>query len=574
MTFSNYFYDIFLEKRRTEKSYVIDRLEKYKNDPYVFITFTSDFRGHAKFGINPQSHYNTPIGIYSYPLKVYYDTIKNYRDIPFKKELPNIFVFRPKNPDKILFDSKFSLDDLHKYFPDATISTSLDNILKDSEKYQNTISSFVREIANVSHYKEYKKVAPRNNACYEYNNHLYVWTNNMLMGYDNYFKFPKDINSIRNIIDEMIKDGETFMSTAIVQVDQLKPAGFSDSMSTIVVNVTANGKLHTRNKPLGEFILDNFNYTSIIEDYRITQKDFALAYLKYTQHAYDSDETEILNAAYSLFLENSAYNKTPLQSLLTETRKLANENSRKWTIELMKLGIEGVVDDTGSGIIHSNEPFQGVFFKTPELEVLDLIKNNEGKNWNREYSKTDEESRFLSVLDALKTSIVELKLPILRNTGAEQLIKPDFKLKKFVYRCIYYVIKKHIYEHLYANKHHKYAKKYLQVLGEHVPPTFAGVRKFLHIARRTPGQYLMDISRLDLTLTDNEKESLVKFAVILNHIKQLDYYMSNYSSKRFIYSLKDTIVFVINELSTEEGSEFVSAIERYLLESGNSMTIE
>ena len=42
-----------------------DYVEKYKNDPDVYISFTEI----DKIGINPQSKYNTPVGIYTYPLK-------------------------------------------------------------------------------------------------------------------------------------------------------------------------------------------------------------------------------------------------------------------------------------------------------------------------------------------------------------------------------------------------------------------------------------------------------------------------------------------------------------------------
>jgi hypothetical protein len=43
----------------------IDTFSMYANKPNMFVTFTQL----PKVGINPQSNYNTPIGVYSYPLK-------------------------------------------------------------------------------------------------------------------------------------------------------------------------------------------------------------------------------------------------------------------------------------------------------------------------------------------------------------------------------------------------------------------------------------------------------------------------------------------------------------------------
>jgi hypothetical protein len=48
------------------------QLKEYVDDPSIFISFTEI----DKIGINPQSNYNTPLGIYTYPLQVAW---KNYK---------------------------------------------------------------------------------------------------------------------------------------------------------------------------------------------------------------------------------------------------------------------------------------------------------------------------------------------------------------------------------------------------------------------------------------------------------------------------------------------------------------
>lgn len=73
----------------------VEQLEKYSDDPNVFISFTEIH----KIGINPGSKYRTPNGIYAYPLKQLWGDIKRstYKmNVPFAGNNPNIFVFKPK----------------------------------------------------------------------------------------------------------------------------------------------------------------------------------------------------------------------------------------------------------------------------------------------------------------------------------------------------------------------------------------------------------------------------------------------------------------------------------------------
>jgi hypothetical protein len=92
-------------------------LEKYANDPEVYVSFVSDvgvnshadagtkqseFKGDAakkqshnvrgsKIGINPRSDWDTPIGIYAYPIDYALDKNLN---VPFAGNKPYIYVFR------------------------------------------------------------------------------------------------------------------------------------------------------------------------------------------------------------------------------------------------------------------------------------------------------------------------------------------------------------------------------------------------------------------------------------------------------------------------------------------------
>jgi hypothetical protein len=98
-----------------------DYLKKWKDDPDVYISFTHI----DKVGINPQSKYNTPIGIYTYPLKTAWFEYNIGRDqslegIPFAGNAPHIWVVRAKT-------GKTFIEDMHtdygsdKFDKDAVI---------------------------------------------------------------------------------------------------------------------------------------------------------------------------------------------------------------------------------------------------------------------------------------------------------------------------------------------------------------------------------------------------------------------------------------------------------------------
>jgi hypothetical protein len=74
----------------------IDNLDRYKDDPDVFITFTRIL----KVGINPQSEFETPFGVYSYPLKeawkMYADNNAGLLYVPYAGTSPYVTVIKRK----------------------------------------------------------------------------------------------------------------------------------------------------------------------------------------------------------------------------------------------------------------------------------------------------------------------------------------------------------------------------------------------------------------------------------------------------------------------------------------------
>lgn len=74
------------------------------------------------------------------------------------------------------------------------------------------------------------------------------------------------------------------------------------------------------------------------------------------------------------YAEREAKNNQAVTKLWNVTRLFAEQDAAKWSSLLMKLGYEGVVDQ-GDGLIHPSEPHQAVFFSIKPLQYAGAIKN-------------------------------------------------------------------------------------------------------------------------------------------------------------------------------------------------------
>lgn len=116
--------NILLEKCQTP----MEILEKYKDDDNTFVTFRGrviatnetprrirDIRvwETEKIGINPFYIYDTPIGVYFYPIKSYWPIIEA-NQMPFAGNRPLMYVVKAKNPDKLLIGGDYSMEDYNR----------------------------------------------------------------------------------------------------------------------------------------------------------------------------------------------------------------------------------------------------------------------------------------------------------------------------------------------------------------------------------------------------------------------------------------------------------------------------
>lgn len=106
---------------------IMDILEKYEDDENAFLHFADPIEPRAmkdgksvdkkttRLGLNPLTSYDTPAGIYGYPIKQEYENIKQ-QSLNFAMDRRHMYVFRPKNPERCARVSTYTNEDFHRDF--------------------------------------------------------------------------------------------------------------------------------------------------------------------------------------------------------------------------------------------------------------------------------------------------------------------------------------------------------------------------------------------------------------------------------------------------------------------------
>jgi len=90
------------KKPKTLRDVILDQYEG-ENVVGLFASYTVV----DKVGINPRSGYNTPLGIYCYPLEYVIAQFKSQNDVPYMGKTPYVHIFRATRPEREL--------DIHNY---------------------------------------------------------------------------------------------------------------------------------------------------------------------------------------------------------------------------------------------------------------------------------------------------------------------------------------------------------------------------------------------------------------------------------------------------------------------------
>lgn len=84
-----FIHDLFEKRPDARRQPLIKKLEVFRDDPNVFVTFTNVL----KLGVNPHSEWIDPIGIYAYPVQQIYEELEQII-IPWAGDRRYAFIFR------------------------------------------------------------------------------------------------------------------------------------------------------------------------------------------------------------------------------------------------------------------------------------------------------------------------------------------------------------------------------------------------------------------------------------------------------------------------------------------------
>ena len=129
-------------------THVVSLLSKYADNPSIYITFTDL----PKVGINPQYNFDTPAGIYAYPLQATWDEFVN-DDLPFASDRKYVQVLQSQGNIKDVSDYK-----------DGDFEKDKAKLIElYGDKFKND-ASFLREVKDavgLPDEKEYDKLAQK-----------------------------------------------------------------------------------------------------------------------------------------------------------------------------------------------------------------------------------------------------------------------------------------------------------------------------------------------------------------------------------------------------------------------------
>lgn len=128
------------------KQTVYESLKQYKDDPNIYISLTHV----EKIGLNPRSQYDTPLGVYCYPLGIVWeqyelDKVGDLTVLPYAGKNPFVWVLRAKNKLINMSTSDYNrqnmlrdnilIEKIYKDFYEQQMLEELDNTNIHGEEY-------------------------------------------------------------------------------------------------------------------------------------------------------------------------------------------------------------------------------------------------------------------------------------------------------------------------------------------------------------------------------------------------------------------------------------------------------
>jgi hypothetical protein len=367
---------------RTSASDIVKVLQYYsslRGNEYYYISYTML----DKLGINPRSGYNTPIGIYSYPLNdaMVSDIERSglKAGVPYMGESPYIWLFRPKNNTNGLvigeYDTANFNSDRDKLFE---FVNDRDKRIND-DVFDKIVSFSIRDAKNQSSSGYIWNLTRILAKILTGSSSLSVYTGNLLKINDR-IRYKGKTGVITDIYDseeyevEFLDTENNVIDSIVISVDDPDITVVSDTTKNEYAKALSGLKFAIGNLA----VLNNPNATP---RYRIIDVDFEKGgvILKHI----NNKKSEFFWPFHRLYKGNPQYAPDTNESIIVEYKKgslKAKSSSVMWTYLLHRvLGYDYVDDSLGIGIIHDNEPVQAVFFGRNVVDVVERFVNPDKK---------------------------------------------------------------------------------------------------------------------------------------------------------------------------------------------------
>ena len=366
------------EKTRADKEGVrldtafqkLEKLAEGSDDmrPTAFLHF-SDIN---KLGINPQSHYNTPLGIYAYPNTAYIRNLFRRGKLPFAQNRKYIVTFKVKPDQNIIYnDGKKGIptEQYYNYLDEM----ATDEFLKKNKKAAG-LYDLVEEIKDIKYGNGrnfFQQLLRKARATLEEKGRDF----SPKQGEEN------DQGLSENIVEMIVRDFVTYPYGEVRTLDEI------ETQLRAMMNYWDEEGIEKR-----QITEDDAKVVlSVCEPYldevkaeaaklrQATDKDIERAN-KFSKHGNVSlmEKYSELKAEWA----GDATSKHNLGMFWNITRNSAKGDGKAksmiaWRKILVTLGIDGIVDAAGEGLIHPSEKVQAVFFSKKVVELLEIIPNTE-----------------------------------------------------------------------------------------------------------------------------------------------------------------------------------------------------
>ena len=366
------------EKTRADKEGVsldtnfqkLEKLAEGSDDmrPTAFLHF-SDVN---KLGINPQSHYSTPLGIYAYPNTTYIRNLFRRGRLPFAQNRKYIVTFKVKPDQNIIYnDGKKGIPSEQYYnYLDEMVT---DEFLKKNQKAAE-LYDFVEEIKDIKYGNGknfFRQIQKKAKATLKEK------------GRDFSPKQEKenDQGLSENIIEMIVRDFVTYPYGEVRTLDEIETQlrammTFWDEQGIEKRQITEDDAKVVLS--VCEPYLDEIK-AGAAKLRQATDKDIERAN-KFSKHGNVAlmEKYSTLKAEWA----GDAAFKHNLGMFWNITRNAAKGEGKAqsmiaWRKILVTLGIDGIVDAAGEGLIHPSEKVQGVFFSKKTLDLQEIIQNTE-----------------------------------------------------------------------------------------------------------------------------------------------------------------------------------------------------